>query len=47
MNRYVITMDDGRVFDFYADNRKEASAKLSLITKGRGTVQTIKEVRHG
>ena len=47
MNRYVITMDDGRVFELYADNRREASAKLSLITNGRGTAQTIKEMRHG
>ena len=46
MNRYRIWMDDGREFEIFADSRKEAVAKLGIITNGRGTAQTIKEERH-
>ena len=47
MNRYVITMDDGREFEIFADSSREVAAKLNLITNGRGTAMRIKEDRHG
>ena len=47
MNRYRIWMDDGREFEIFADSRREAAAKLNLITNGRGTAMRIKEDRHG
>lgn len=47
MNRYKITMDDGREFEIHADTRMEADAKLRIITNGRGTVLATKEFRHG
>lgn len=47
MNRYRITMDDGSAHELFADSRKEAAAKLKLITNGRGDVRFVKEWRNG
>lgn len=47
MNKYKITMDDGREFEIFADSRREAAAKLGIITNGRGTAMHIKEECHG